>query len=151
MESGAATCDNPFRTLTPLTLLVFDVDLFKAVNDTRGHEAGDAILRSLGKILKRSTRGHDIVARWGGDELVALLPEVTAEQALSAAARIGKAAADEDISVSIGGATWPADCTEVDALFRVADEQLYRAKSEGRGRAFVAGNVATFVTKPDMC
>jgi diguanylate cyclase (GGDEF)-like protein len=132
------------RTSTPLTLLVFDVDRFKAVNDKRGHEAGDALLRALGKILKRATRGHDVVARWGGDELVALLPEVTAEQALAAATRIGKSAADEGISLSIGGATWPDDCAEVDALFRAADEQLYRAKTEGRGRAFVAGSSVTF-------
>jgi len=132
------------RSATPLSLLVFDVDRFKEVNDTRGHEAGDAVLRALGKILKRSTRGHDIIARYGGDELVALLPEVTAEQALAAAARIGKSAADEGISLSIGGATWPIDCAEVAALFRSADEQLYRAKTEGRGRAFVGGAGAKF-------
>lgn len=135
------------RSSTPLSLLVFDVDHFKTVNDTRGHEAGDAVLRSLGKILRRSTRGHDIVARYGGDELVALLPEVTAEQARSAAARIGKSAAAEGISLSIGGATWPTDCAEIAALFRTADEQLYRAKTEGRGRAFVGGTGTAFAAE----
>lgn len=132
------------RSSTPLSLLLFDVDRFKVVNDMRGHEVGDALLRSLGAILKRSTRGHDIVARWGGDELVALLPEVTAEQALTAAARIGKSAAEEGISLSIGGASWPSDCPDAEALFRAADEQLYRAKTEGRGRALVGGKSAFF-------
>jgi diguanylate cyclase (GGDEF)-like protein len=132
------------RTKTPLSLLVFDVDRFKEVNDVRGHEAGDAVLRALGAILKKSTRSHDVVARYGGDELVVLLTEVTAEQALAAAARIGKSAADEGISISVGGATWPADCAEIGALFRSADEQLYRAKSEGRGRGFIGGKTIAF-------
>lgn len=135
------------RTKTPLTLLVFDVDRFKEVNDVRGHEAGDAVLRALGAILKRSTRSHDVVARYGGDELVVLLTDVTAEQALAAAARIGKCAADEGISISVGGATGPVDCSEIGALFRSADEQLYRAKSEGRGRGFVGGKTIAFAAE----
>jgi diguanylate cyclase (GGDEF)-like protein len=132
------------RTRTPLSLLVFDVDRFKEVNDVRGHEAGDALLRAVGAILTKSTRTHDIVARYGGDELVVLLPEVTTEQAVSAAARIGKFAADEGISLSVGGATWPIDCADIGALFRCADEQLYRAKSEGRGRGFIGGKTIAF-------
>jgi diguanylate cyclase (GGDEF)-like protein len=135
------------RSATPLSLLVFDVDRFKDVNDVRGHEAGDELLRSLGAILKRMTRSHDIVGRYGGDELVALLPEVGAEQALTAAARIGSAAAEAGISLSVGGATWPTDCESIGTLFRAADEQLYRAKSGGRGRAFAGGKCVSFAVE----
>jgi diguanylate cyclase (GGDEF)-like protein len=127
------------RAGTPLSLVVFDVDHFKAVNDKGGHEQGDALLRTLGEVLRASTRGHDVVARYGGDELVALLPDCGPDQAAAAAARIGKLALDKGISLSIGAATWPLDCKDHVALFRAADEQLYRAKAEGRQQAFVGG------------
>ena len=132
------------RAKTPLTLVVFDVDHFKAVNDKGGHEHGDAVLRSLGAILRESTRGHDVVARYGGDELVALLPECGPDQAAAVAARIGKLAQDRGVSLSIGAATWPVHCKDHVALFRTADEQLYKAKEAGRAQAFVGGQRVTF-------
>lgn len=127
------------RAKTELSLLVFDVDHFKRVNDERGHEEGDAILRTLGTILRGGTRVHDMVARYGGDELVAVLPDCGPEQAAAAAARIGRTAQDSGISLSIGVASWPSGCESPADLFRAADAELYRAKRDGRGRAYVAG------------
>lgn len=128
-----------------LSLIIVDIDLFKETNDTRGHQAGDAVLRTLGELLGVSLRSHDILARYGGDEFVALLPDASAEQLASAARRIGAAARLRDISLSIGGATWPKGCDSPAALFSKADEQLYLAKRDGRGCAYVNGLRSDFV------
>ena len=132
------------RTKSELSLLIFDVDHFKRVNDENGHEGGDAVLRKLGSILRGSTRAHDIVARYGGDELVAVLPECGPDQAAKAAARIGRAAQDAGTSLSIGVASWPSGCLAPSDLFRVADSELYRAKREGRGCGYVTGTRILF-------
>lgn len=138
------------RANTELSLLVFDVDHFKRVNDERGHEEGDNVLRALGSILRKSTRAHDLVARYGGDELVAVLPDCGPEQASAAAARIGRNALGSGISLSIGVASWPSGCATAAELFRAADTELYRAKREGRGRAYVAGTPIDFSGPPSV-
>jgi len=129
-----------------LSLVLVDVDHFKDINDTRGHEAGDALLRALGELLGSSLRSHDVLARYGGDEFVALLPGASAEQLAAAARRIGAAAHSRDISLSIGGATWPRGCASLDALFGAADEQLYLAKRDGRCCAYVNGSRSDYGT-----
>jgi diguanylate cyclase (GGDEF)-like protein len=123
------------RSGDPCSLLLLDLDLFKQVNDRLGHEAGDAVLRQLGAVLQQAVRSHDHLGRFGGDEFVILLPDTTPEQLAQAAIRVGAKAWHHDISVSIGGATWPVDCSDVTQLFGVADRNLYRAKHAGRGRA----------------
>jgi diguanylate cyclase (GGDEF)-like protein len=127
------------RSGASLSLVLIDVDFFKTTNDSQGHEAGDAVLRALGQLLGATLRTHDVLARYGGDEFVALLPDASVEQLTAATRRIGAAARAAGISLSIGGATWPESCATVDRLFAAADEQLYLAKRDGRGCAYVKG------------
>jgi diguanylate cyclase (GGDEF)-like protein len=123
------------RSQATCSLLVLDIDDFKLVNDRQGHAAGDEVLRRLGALLQQAVRGHDILARFGGDEFVVLLPNTPTDHVAVAAARFGAVARQAGISVSIGGATWPTDCDDLAQLFAVADRNLYRAKHAGRGRA----------------
>jgi diguanylate cyclase (GGDEF)-like protein len=86
-----------------------------------------------------------VAARYGGDELVLLLPDCGPEEAAAAAGRIGKLAKEKGISLSIGGASFPSgDAPQATDLFRSADAELYRAKRSGRGLAFVAGARVTY-------
>lgn len=147
------------RTRVSLSVLVIDIDHFKQVNDARGHAAGDDALRKVGAVLRRNIREHDVAARFGGDEFVVLLPDVTVEQLASAARRLGVLARAEGISLSIGGASWPegqdaphggdgadtrAKELDLHALLALADSELYAAKRAGRGCAFVHGARVTF-------
>ena len=133
------------RSRASLSLVIVDVDYFKTTNDSRGHEAGDAVLRTLGELLVASLRTHDVLARYGGDEFVALLPDAGVEQLTAAVRRIGAAAHADGISLSIGGATWPGSCAALEALFATADAQLYLAKRDGRGCAYVNGARCDYV------
>jgi len=115
-------------------LLLIDLDHFKAINDARGHAAGDEVLRKVGDVLRRGLREHDTAARHGGDELAVLLPRTTRDEALAVATRVGAEAREAGISLSIGGAIWPDDCAHPSKLLSVADGRLYEAK-RWRGRA----------------
>jgi diguanylate cyclase (GGDEF)-like protein len=127
------------RSGAPLSLLIIDVDHFKQTNDKGGHAEGDRVLRTLGLLLKGAFRTHDLVARYGGDEFVVLLPDASTNHVAVAARRLGQYARDNGISLSVGGATWPDREPEAEALFAAADKDLYRAKNEGRGCAVVNG------------
>jgi len=116
-------------------LLIIDVDRFKELNDTRGHEAGDVALRALGEVLRETLRETDLVGRYGGDEFVVCLPDVQAPDIRHAAERLGRASRLRGLSLSMGGAHFPRDCQDPAKLITLADAQLYRAKREGRGRA----------------
>ena len=120
------------RSGASLSLAFVDVDHFKRKNDTEGHEAGDVQLRLLGGVLQRALREHDVAARWGGDEFVALLTDCDGERLAAVARRIGRRALEQGISVSLGGATWPGDCDDPAQLLGVADRCVYRAKEAGR-------------------
>ena len=131
----------------PLSLILLDVDHFKRVNDTYGHDAGDAVLRQVGRILASSVRETDFAARIGGEEFVVLLPETDAPQAVETAERIRVAverAAFEyqgrtlAISVSAGVASCPRVVTEPAALLTSADGALYASKQGGRNRVTAA-------------
>jgi diguanylate cyclase (GGDEF)-like protein len=127
------------RSGSPCGLLLVDVDNFKQINDSQGHEQGDEALRRIAAVLQRAVRGHDTVARYGGDEFVVVLPATPRADVAAAARRIGRLVAEAGFSVSIGAATWPDDCAEIGELFAAADASLYRAKRAGRARACMPG------------
>ncbi|MEW5710198.1 MAG: diguanylate cyclase [Pseudomonadota bacterium] len=136
------------RTGRPLALLMLDVDHFKRFNDSYGHEAGDAVLRALGRLLRQSVREGDIACRFGGEEFVVLLPEATLETAQERAERIRDEARRirihregrylDPVSVSFGVAIYPDHGVSAETLLAAADAALYRAKSSGRDRVMVS-------------
>ncbi len=132
----------------PLSLLLLDVDHFKVINDRHGHLAGDQVLRQLSQLLQSSVRSVDYVARYGGEELVIVMPEVDEQEALVMAERLRRLveakqmpiAADMQarITASLGVATYPVHGRETAHLFKKADEAMYRAKRQGRNRVVMA-------------
>jgi diguanylate cyclase (GGDEF)-like protein len=132
--------DAAVRDGTPLSLLTVDIDHFKAVNDTWGHPAGDAVLASLSTFLSHRVRSSDVVGRLGGEEFAILVPNCPADQALSRAqqlcdaVRVDSKTWDHPITISVGVATVPQDATTPTGLHQAADAALYRAKAAGRDR-----------------
>ncbi|MBG0790207.1 MAG: GGDEF domain-containing protein [Desulfovibrionaceae bacterium] len=140
-------CEREFRAAKryghPCSLLLMDIDHFKAVNDAAGHAAGDAVLSALAERCSLILRMVDIFGRIGGEEFAVFMPHATGEQALLAAERIRQAVADEPftadgkpfpVTVSIGGAAMASETDSLDSLFRRADDALYAAKRCGRNR-----------------
>ena len=127
----------------PLSLFILDIDHFKRINDTQGHEAGDEVLVVLADLIRAGIRATDSLARWGGEEFVVLSPEVTLEEAMRLAQRLRTAAGTYEysfvgkVTASIGVAQHRTGETP-DELFARADEALYRAKEGGRDRVEVA-------------
>lgn len=128
----------------PISLIVCDLDNFKSVNDRFGHAAGDEVLRIFADTLRENTRGHDLLARQGGEEFVALLPRFPAEQALAFAERLrlavaahsfDEAASGLSVTCSLGVVQIKKGETLEAALAR-ADELLYAAKHNGRNRTY---------------
>ncbi len=128
------------RSAQPLSLLLIDVDHFKHINDTYGHHAGDECLRYAVRVLSAALRPTDLIARYGGDELAALLPETSSAGAAAVADRVRTvmamdAGASPAITVSIGISTWNGeDAASPEQLVRAADRALYAAKQNGRDR-----------------
>ena len=127
----------------PLSILMIDSDNLKQVNDSYGHKAGDQLLTLLANCIQRLLRDADIIARFGGDEFVVLLPESTTDGALIVAKKICSSVADTllefdggtvKITVSIGFATYPDDGLTLDSLVGNADKAMYKAKTEGRNQ-----------------
>ena len=119
----------------PLSLVLADLDHFKRVNDTRGHAAGDEVLREVGRALRECARGADVVARYGGEEFAVILPHTTLEQALRFAERARRAISGlpAGVTASFGAAQLgPQD--DAARLAAGADAALYRAKAAGRDR-----------------
>jgi two-component system, cell cycle response regulator len=127
-----------------LALLLVDIDKFKDVNDARGHLAGDGVLRQVGEVLRRDARAVDIVARFGGDEFVLVLPETTQEGAVIFAERLRRLIGEQDFSatgaglyvtVSVGvAAMGPAQSETAEGLIARADTAMYEAKGGGRNQ-----------------
>jgi diguanylate cyclase (GGDEF)-like protein len=132
-----------------VAILIIDLDRFKAVNDVYGHLVGDVVLREIGRCLITELRDYDTVGRFGGEEFVALLPDVTALEAGVIAERVrarintlqmsvlspSTVTADDSIlSASIGVACFPQDGSELQELLHASDAALYVAKNAGRNR-----------------
>jgi diguanylate cyclase (GGDEF)-like protein len=140
-ERLALELERTARTGDPLSLLIGDIDRFKALNDRFGHAAGDAALASIGRVLISECRAIDTPARIGGEEFAVLLPSTDATAALTTANRLREAISritdrnDERLTISFGVAVHPADGATADDLIAAADHALYAAKAGGRDRA----------------
>lgn len=136
------------RYLRPLAILVVDVDHFKSVNDTYGHQVGDRVLTEVASSIQDSIRKSDLVGRFGGEEFVIVAPETPAVPVRSLAERVRlniqkRTAAAKDtglptVTASLGAATTELDVDTVSELLKRADEALYAAKQAGRNRVIIA-------------
>jgi two-component system cell cycle response regulator len=128
----------------PLTVLVLDIDYFKAINDTHGHDAGDDVLREFALRIKKSIRGIDLACRYGGEEFVVVTPETDITVATMVAERLRRRIATEafqiqkglktlEVTISVGIAALGNSDT-AGTLLKRADAALYRAKRDGRNR-----------------
>ncbi|MFT5707850.1 MAG: diguanylate cyclase (GGDEF)-like protein [Oceanospirillaceae bacterium] len=125
------------------SLLIIDIDDFKLINDKHGHSCGDTILSTFSQKLKENLRGTDIVARWGGEEFIVLIPQGSSELCASLSEKLIKLpqntkvfAGDKVISftISIGGVTLNDEDDSVEKLIDRADQLLYKAKQEGKNQ-----------------
>jgi len=141
------------RTGRPLAVAMMDIDHFKSVNDTHGHPTGDVVLREVARRLDNSRRNHDILGRWGGEEFIALFPDVSVDEARTAVERMTLSVAARPITV--GSLSLPVRLsagvsaqtvtpgTNLSQLLATADQALLRAKELGRDRVEVARPPAT--------
>lgn len=126
------------RSGRPLSVLVIDVDHFKRINDQHGHDEGDAVLRTLARVLRQRLRESDVLARMGGEEFLALLPDTTADAAVTIAEQLRELLAHspmahgEPVTASMGVATLRGTTDTAAAMLRRGDEALYEAKGAGR-------------------
>lgn len=132
-----------------LGVIILDVDHFKHYNDTFGHDAGDAVLTAVSKLLQKNVRGGDIACRYGGEEFLILMPGISADDAMERAEKVRLEAGRlhvthagrtlDAVTVSLGISVHPDTCQTADELIATADEALYRAKQEGRNRTVLHG------------
>jgi len=135
------------RKQTKIGIVMADIDHFKQINDTYGHEAGDEFLMKLADFFKTKTRGSDIACRYGGEEFILILPESSVEDTYKRADYLREEIKKmkvyfrgqllPSITLSFGIATYPDHGIDTDELMRVADTALYKAKEEGRDRVIV--------------
>jgi two-component system, cell cycle response regulator len=149
-STGASMLERAAREAEGICVVMVDIDRFKQVNDTLGHDAGDALLVGFSRRLLNGVRRGDLVCRFGGEEFVVLMPDVDAEQAIATMGRLIETMKREPIalrggdsvrcSFSAGVAEYPLHGRTLDALIVSADKALYKAKQGGRGRVdlFVA-------------
>lgn len=132
------------RAMQYLSLVILDIDHFKRINDTFGHQNGDSVLITIAEASLKRMRSHDIVARYGGEEFVIVLPETSLSDAMLIAERLRESVQaicfpppleGLTVTASLGVATFPSDKVDgIDSLFLEADRALYRAKRHGRNR-----------------
>ena len=131
----------------PVSLIMCDLDHFKKINDQHGHQAGDDVLKTFGALLKQHARASDICCRYGGEEFLLVLPQMTEQDAVERAELLRSTMAAVPVyhdgasileSASFGIATFPRDGDNGDRLIAAADDALYAAKAAGRNRVSVA-------------
>lgn len=134
------------RYNSDFSILLFDIDEFKQVNDTYGHQAGDVVLKSIAQIAQENTRDSDILARYGGEEFIIALPNTNASGAFRLAENIRSKVEkfrqkidgnEVNLTISVGVVEMTADDKHLDRLIQFADQALYTAKSEGRNRSCI--------------
>ena len=130
------------RIAKPIGLMILDLDHFKQINDTHGHDVGDEVLREVSRNLKDLTRYHDVVARLGGEEFAVVAPNMNQDALIKLAERIRKAISAQavttgnvrlKVTTSVGLAVWNGK-ESADDFYRRADKMLYQAKRQGRNR-----------------
>ena len=126
----------------PLSILLLDIDDFKAINDSFGHEEGDAVIREVAQCLQRTARTTDMVSRYGGEEFAILLPNTPVDSAAQLAERMRTAIQssfkrESPVTVSVGLATLSTSTPDSLTLVRQADDALYQAKSLGKNRVVI--------------
>lgn len=141
LEKELQRCE---RSQKALALIMVDVDHFKKINDTYGHQQGDVVLQTLADLMKAHLRDYDLAARFGGEEFALVLPETAIEEAVQAAERLREAVSklrfpgeyqEIHLTISLGVATFPHNKVKtVDDLIRESDRALYNAKEKGRNR-----------------
>jgi diguanylate cyclase (GGDEF)-like protein len=140
--------EKAIRERTVISVVLFDIDNFKNYNDTNGHNAGDALLIELGGLMQVDTRKEAIIARFGGEEFIIMLPGISKKDAFTYAERLRKKIAEHTfpfrekqplgfVSISGGIASFPDDGNSIDEVIHNADKSLYRAKSEGKNRVLL--------------
>jgi two-component system cell cycle response regulator len=133
------------RRKNPISMLITDIDKFKLVNDTHGHDAGDEVLREFARRLRSTVRGADLACRFGGEEFVVLMPDTTEEMALQIAERLRSVIEAQgfalpngqlplDLTTSVGVTSFNFDSDSSQSLLKRADNALYEAKSSGRNK-----------------
>ena len=148
MHRANEEMERTLRHQNPLSILMVDIDHFKAFNDAYGHATGDRVLQTVARAMEEALRTSDVCARYGGEEFAMLLPSTTGENAYYVAERVRRTLqgtrytglglpADACITISVGVATCPRDATSLDALMGLADDALYQAKDEGRDRVIM--------------
>ncbi len=134
------------RYNTILTIVMADIDRFKKINDTYGHDVGDNVLETIGKFFQKNIRDVDIIARYGGEEFILMIPEADKEAAYCLAERLREKFSEIDlghlpkITISLGIAAYPLDGTEIDDLIKKADAAMYAAKQAGRNKVMKYSN-----------
>ena len=129
---------------TPFSLIIIDIDYFKKFNDKFGHQAGDAVLRQVAQILKLNVRATDIACRYGGEEMSIILPNTSKKLSFTTAEKICKRVAsnkfklnstdEENVTISLGVATFPDDGETASEIIEAADKRLYQSKNNGRNQ-----------------
>lgn len=131
------------RSHRPLSCMVIDIDAFKQINDSYGHDVGDTVLVQAAAALKQALRSQDVIARIGGDEFLVICPETSLEAAIICGERLRKAVEAVSVtvgekvfklSISVGVATREAAMPDPDALVKRADQGVYAAKQRGRNK-----------------
>ncbi len=137
------------RARTTLSLVMIDIDHFKSINDTKGHQTGDAVLRGVAEVLIASIRGGDLAGRYGGEEFCLVLPDTNLDGAMIVAERIRVSVEQKPFqgpqgsfhvtaSFGVANITGPGCANSAEALIKKADEALYKAKADGRNRVIKA-------------
>ncbi len=166
-EMAARELERATSTKSPLSVLYVDLDRFKPINDTYGHDAGDLVLKRVALEIEEATRADDLVGRLGGEEFAVLLPSTTPADAAEIAERVrgriaglrvtvpgdhGQSAVIDQLTCSVGVATFPDAADTLQLLVKAADQAQYAAKRGGRNRIVIAPSAeSTILTAEDAC